>query len=314
MVSTFTPNIQLEEPARGDDVGTWDTPVNNNMTLLDLRSGGSVNVPLNNAPVVLSAAQYKASRIIFSSTLTGNVFVTFPTSFVGPYVVHNACTGSSAFVVVLGTTVPGGNQIGLMPGVPCDIFNDGATIWYRNLDPIGTYTDYAGSGLPGWVGACSVAPYLNCDGSTFSAVLFPQLAAILGGTTLPDSRGRFRATLNQGQNLLTAAGGGLDGNTIFAHGGIEGVTLTAAEIPTINSGGTTVTNQLTLTAPVTGFGITAFSANSGSQVWQAFSNGASIVIQALTGTAAVISNNTGGGAHPNVPPGYIAGITMIRAG
>jgi hypothetical protein len=26
MASTFTPNIQLEEPARGDDVGTWDTP------------------------------------------------------------------------------------------------------------------------------------------------------------------------------------------------------------------------------------------------------------------------------------------------
>ncbi|MEH2547137.1 hypothetical protein V1283_003782 [Bradyrhizobium sp. AZCC 2262] len=28
MVSTFTPNIQLEEPARGDQVGFWHTPVN----------------------------------------------------------------------------------------------------------------------------------------------------------------------------------------------------------------------------------------------------------------------------------------------
>ena len=36
MASTFTPNIQLNEPARNDDVGTWDTPVNSNMTLIDL--------------------------------------------------------------------------------------------------------------------------------------------------------------------------------------------------------------------------------------------------------------------------------------
>jgi hypothetical protein len=34
MVSTFMPNVQLEEPARGDDI--WDTPMNNNTGAIDL--------------------------------------------------------------------------------------------------------------------------------------------------------------------------------------------------------------------------------------------------------------------------------------
>src|SRR5882724_5335614 len=116
MVSTFTPNIQLEEPARGDQAGTWDTPVNNNMTLIDLVAGAITTISLNNSPVVLAAAQFQSKGITFNSTLTGSCAITFPTSFHKSYEIQNLCSGSSAFVITLGTTAAGGQVIGCPPG------------------------------------------------------------------------------------------------------------------------------------------------------------------------------------------------------
>src|SRR5882724_6785291 len=189
MVSTFTPNIQLEEPARGDDVGVWDTPVNSNMTVVDLVAGGIATITLNNSNVVLSAAQFRSNFLVLVSTLTGSVALTFPTSFVKPYSVQNACTGSSAFVITLGTTASGGQVICCPPGQITDFFNDGTNIKFKNLGgPVGSYWDYAGSSVPAWVSGCSIPPYLNCDATTFSSGQYPALLAILGSTTLPDSR------------------------------------------------------------------------------------------------------------------------------
>jgi len=317
MVSTFTPNIQLEEPARGDYVGTWDTPVNNNMTLIDLRAGGTVTIALNNSPVVLAAAQFQASHIVFNSTLTGSVTITFPTSFVGPYVVENVCTGSSAFVITLTTTNPGGNFIGLKPGEPCDVFNDGASIKYRNLGNIGSYWDYAGSSVPAWVTACAIPPYLACSGGTFSATTYPLLAVILGSTTLPDSRGRFRATLNQGTTRLTTAAQGLDGNTNFAAG--SGITLTSSFIPTLTSVNAAQAISVTTTVNSLAYGFTtgAVLTNNGGAYY-----GAGALTQMTIGAVTATGNNSISVAYTNssqatlavAPPSYVGGITMIRAG
>src|SRR6266478_6484864 len=166
MASTFTPNVNFEEPARGDDVGTWDTPVNNNMTIADLIVGGIATIGLNNANVVLSAAQFRSAGITFNSTLTGSVTITFPTSFTKAYKVRNLCTGSSAFTITLATTAAGGQVIGCPPGQPFECVNDGANIYFHNFGPpIGGYWDYAGSSNPAWNSVCTIAPYLNCDGS-----------------------------------------------------------------------------------------------------------------------------------------------------
>ena len=72
MASTFSPNIQLEEPGRGDQVGVWDTPVNANMSVIDLTIGGIATQALNNSNVILSAAQFRSKGITFNSTLTGS--------------------------------------------------------------------------------------------------------------------------------------------------------------------------------------------------------------------------------------------------
>src|SRR5882757_9368301 len=219
MVSTFTPNIQLEEPARGDQVGVWDTPVNGNMTEIDLVVSAINTISLNNSPVVLAAAQFQSKGITFNSTLTGSCAITFPTSFKKSYEIFNTCTGSSAFVITLGTTAAGGQQIACPPGEIVDVVNDGTNIRFKNLGRVGSYWDYAGSSVPAWVSGCTVPPYLNCDGTTFSAAIFPALAVVLGSTTLPDSRGRAGIALDAGVGRVSSAVSGVAGNTRFAAGG-----------------------------------------------------------------------------------------------
>lgn len=315
MASTFTPNINLEEPARGDAVGVWDTPVNSNTTLVDLVVGGLASIALNNSPVVLSAGQFQAKTLVFSSTLTGSVAITFPSTFQKSYEIRNVCTGSSAFVITLQTTVAGGNVICAPPGETLDILLFAGSLFFRNLGPIGSYMDYAGSSAPLWVTGCTVAPYLNCDGSTFSATLFPALAVILGSTTLPDFRGHAPYYLNQGTGRLTSAGAGIDGNTRFAAGGSNGTQLVAANIPSITS--VNAAQAITVAGPTVGDILSkTLPPNAGTDSFQTGADGYS-----RTNSATFFGSNAISVAYTNAAttfqvgaPGTVSGIRMIRAG
>jgi hypothetical protein len=304
MVSTFSPNIQLEEPARGDQVGTWDTPVNNNMTLLDLVVGGVTRISLNNSPVVLSAAQYQSKTLIFQSTLTGNVTITFPTSFSKSYEIYNQCTGSSAFTITLQTTA-GGLVVCAPPGEIVDVVNlgsaNGGTMFFKNLGRIGDYWDYAGSSVPNWVSGCSVPPYLACTGGTFSATTYPQLAVILGSTTLPDSQGRTRFALDGGTARLSSAVAGFNPNTIGAGGGSQNPQAHSHNIFISDPGHIHGTNANTGNT-TTGGGGFGCGLNSGATINSAF-----------TGISAT-SSSAGTGQSGNIPPAYIGGIVLMRAG
>lgn len=303
MVSTFTPNINLEEPARGDDVGTWDTPVNNNMTLLDLVAGANTTIGIGSGNVTLSIAQYRSGTLTFNSTLIQNTTITFPSTFTKPYNVGHIASGSSAFTITLATTVSGGQVIAIPPGEYISVLNDGTNLKFMALDRVGNYWDFAGSSVPGWVGACTVPPYLPCVGGTFSSATYPQLAMFLGGTTLPDSRARARLALDAGTNRVTAGISGISGNTLFAAGGDQNLTA----------------HNHAITDPghshaVTG-GIDAFTDLAGSLVgggaFPAGTNAAAITISNhVTG---ITISNAGNGASQNMQPSYVGGITMIRA-
>lgn len=83
--------------------------------------------------------------------------------------------------------------------------------------PVGVVVAYgAFSDLPtGW---------LWCDGSSFSATTYPQLAALLGGTTLPNAEGR----------VVAGYGAVVGFNGMFMTGGAYTHTLTDAEMPAHN--------------------------------------------------------------------------------
>lgn len=305
MASTFTPNLGFEEPARGDQVGVWDTPWNSNSSILDPVTGGVSTISLNNSNVVLSRAQFQCKTLIFNSTLTGSVQIIFPSSFVKSYEIINSCTGSSAFNILLTTGVNGSLCVGAPPGEAVNITNDGANnLQYRNFGHVGEYWDYAGTTVPNWLSACgfynvlSVPPYINCDGSTFASSTFPQLALVLGTNTLPDSRGRSRFTLNQTTGRITAGGGGVDGNTRSAAGGSESMQV---HNHSINDPSHTHTHN--------------------AQVFNIFNDntaGGGVAVEAAATVNAAVTgisiNTAGAGGSQNMPPAYVGGLTLIRTG
>lgn len=308
MVSTYTTNIQLEEPARGDYVGTWDTPVNNNMTVIDLILGGRTTISGAAGNVVLAAAQFQCKTITFNSTLLASITVTFPTSFTKSYEIYNTCTGSSAYTITLQTTAAGGQVICAPPGEIVEIVSDGTNLRYKNLGRVGDLWDYGGSSVPAWVTGCTVPPYLLCDTSPFSSATYPQLANILGRTNTPDARGVYRATLNQGTGRITTANGGIDGNTNLTVGGAATVTLQTSNLPAYTPSGTISQAQL-------GYGTNNANWSAGANTTVTSINpvgtGTTVTLtsQMFTGTA------QGGTSQPvsKLPITLIYGITMIRA-
>lgn len=306
-MSTFTATKQLEQVARGADVGTWDTPTNSNWGIVDAALAQITSISLNNTPVILNAAQFQCAQIALNSTLTGNVSITFPTSFTGPYIVQNNCTGSSAFVITLQTTAAGGQIVGCPFGELFDVFNDGTSIKFRNLGRIGVYEDWMCSSLPAWVSACSVPPYLNCLGGSFSSAIYPTLATLLGGTTLPDSRSKPRITLAQGSTVLSSANSGITLNTLGATGGLESATLAVTNLPNTNFPVTDPGHTHSVPSGGGSFGVTLGGGGNAAAAGSGQTTGLSVTN---------ISVNSGGSNTPFsvVQPSYVGGITVVRAG
>jgi hypothetical protein len=310
MTDPTTPNIGLAQPTRGTDIGAWDTPVNNNTGVLDTCIGGIMTLGLNNSNVVLSAAQFQNKTVVFNSTLTGSVVITFPTSFTKSYEVLNECTGSSAFTITLTTTAAGGAAICVPLNEYVDVINDGKNMGFKNLGRVGSYWDHAGSSVPAWVSGCTVPPYLNCDGSGFSGATYPALANYMGGTTLPDLRGRVRGYLNQGTGRMTSSNGGVDGNTLFASSGTDTRSVAQANLPNVN---------FPVTDPghfhVFQYSVQSYTGPGINAVSNIFTNAGGTNVDTQSATTGIsVASGGSGSALSVMQPTAIGGITMIRAG
>lgn len=307
MADPTTSNRSYAVPTRGSDVGTWDTPLNANFGLLDNNLGGVSTIALTNAPVTLTSTQAACGTIRLTGALTSNVTITFP-AVSGWWTIDNQTTGAFAAILTCGT----GNNIATEQGVATDILTDGANVKFRDLGRLGGYWDYAGSTVPLWVQACTIPPFLNCNGGTFSAATYPYLNTILGGNTLPDFRGVVPAFLNQGTGRLVNV---VNGNVNYSTGGTDTVTLSAGQIPTITSAvsvsvsgsisGVAVANEISVNV---GTSTLATSPSAGTSQDLNLSGSFS-----GSGSGSATSNNTGSSFHSNTQPTTIGGIRMIRA-
>lgn len=309
MAITTTSNKSLVKVTVGTEAGTWGPYINGNQDLLDNFLGGTATIALTNSPVTLSSAQYQCAFIRFTGAITANVAITFPAvgSF---YTIINDTTNSSNFIVTALTTAAGGRTIGLPPGNMTAILTDGVNARFSGLPPVGTYWDYGGSSVPAWVSACTIPPYLNCDGTTFSSATYPNLHAVLGGSNaLPDLRGRVRAYLNQGTGRITNGISGIDGNTLKAAGGVQtnGENIGVNNLPNYD---------LSVNDP--GHTHSIFPSPSGGQYTAGGSNGP-LGNGSNTGSANTgITVNSGGSGDtfgfPIMQPTCIGGLTLIRGG
>jgi len=233
--------------------------------------------------------------------------VTIPRA--GFFIVQNKCVvGSHA--VILASSAPG-KVIGVPPGESIQVFCDGIDMDFVALGRINEYEDWGVSTIPRWVSVCTVPPYLNCDGSTFSATTYPNTSAYLGGTTLPDSRGRSRFALNQTTARITAASGyGIDGDTLIAAGGKQ--TIDQANLPAVTLATSIAAGQGSHAHSVGNLFSPQSQGGAGGNSYLGLttsSNTGAATLPAMTGTTPL-----GGSGYNQLPPGYVGGLTVIRAG
>ncbi len=304
-----TPNIGLYQTPRGGDAGVWDIPLNNNDGATDYLLANVATIALTNANVTLSTPpatdsswsgpyQAQSALLRFTGTLTGNCVITIPRA--GFFMMENLCTGN--FYVQLQSSAPG-KKICAPPGEIVHMFCDGTDCKYLDMGRVGQYLDLAVTSVPAWMTNCTVQPYLNCDGSTFSAGTYPALNALLGGTVLPDLRGRVRAALNQTTGRITTASSGVDGNTLLASGGADSKAILQANFPNVS---------LPVTDPGHIHGIVlgpadVFSGGGGQPSFTGNTNTNSAV------TGITVSTGGSGTPLPIMPPVQISGLTLIRA-
>jgi microcystin-dependent protein len=325
MVDAVEPLKALIIPARGADVGTWDTPTNANATALGGMLGGLASIGLTNANVTLSAPagsitpgagpnQSQNAIIRFTGTLTGNVIITLPLP--GYYVIDNRCTVGTYYVQL--TNGGGGEVVGVQPGAPVHVYSDGTNVRFVNLPPVGAFLDLCGvTAVPAWIGACTTPPYLLCDGSVYNISAYTFLGNILGATFggngsttfgVPDLRGRWRIALDPAGNYLTSATMSPDGKTLAATGGKQNQTLAAGNVPQVSLAGTQQTVSLNQ------------ALNNGGAIGRPAGTGgpAGSVFNQITPTVTFTPGGTVGSATPTalttLPPVIVTGITLVRAG
>lgn len=255
MAEPITPQRSLIVPNTGDLVAAWGTSaLNPNFQTIDALFGGVTTISLSSATTLLLTvpattgvwpgflSQSVNSLIKFTGAQTGNAVIQF--TLPGYYILHNQCTGTS--FVQLANQSGAGNKIGAPPGKKCHVFFDGTDMDYVNMPDPGTAYDFHTNttSLPPWMLACTVAPYLIKDGSTYSTATYPALAQYLGSTYggngintfgVPDERNRMRVPVD----TIQAASGTtsnrivnvFSGKVLGTSGGIEQMTILTGNLP-----------------------------------------------------------------------------------
>ena len=171
MVSTYSPNKNLELPGNGDYVDTWNVPANSDFTVIDKAFGSTQTYTLSSSNVTVTTSESQNLRIYLQGTLTANVNIFLP-AVGGMWIVDNETTGS--FTVTVKTVAGGSTGVAVSQGVRSFITANGTNVYFAD-DRVTPYT----------------APQ---DLSTTSSTV--QFNSIGIGTTASGTTGEIRATGN----------------------------------------------------------------------------------------------------------------------
>lgn len=205
MSSSFTISKSLEKPANGDDVDTWDVPVNGNSDAIDACFGATttLNAVSLSGVQALTLTQYRPPFVVVTGTLTANVNYQLPTGVGGEWSVLNITTG--AFTVTW-SSAGGGVSVVLPQGSRTYVQSDGTNV----------ITGAAASGA-------------NSDIKSLSGLTTP-LSVGQGGTGVAAAGGTVYATLGDVQTFTGTKGflGTASSLAAVLANAAEAATLTAA--------------------------------------------------------------------------------------
>lgn len=332
MTEPTTTNVGLIVPNTGDLAGLWGSQaLNPDLLALDGYVGATQIISVSNAPITLTSpagftptpsggpTQAQNAVLSFTGTMSANVQVTLPLP--GVYQIENLTTGD--FVLTF-AAANAGQVIAIDQGESMRVYCNGTNVRFGGLPRVGQTEIWAGlSAMPAWVTACTVPPYLLCDGAVYNFSDFPYLGKRLGGafggngvTTfgVPDSRGRLQLPYDGTGTRITVSGCGLNGQTLGAVLDHQTNTLITANLPPYTPSGSVSTSLNSTASHInssTDGGSAAFATNTsvGGTVNMSGALGLSL-------SSSFTGNAQGGASTPvnNVQPAQVTGIAVIRAG
>lgn len=313
MVSIFTPNLQLEEPATGDYANTWALPVNSNWSTLDTAIGAIATIALTTGSVILTQAQANSAGLIFTGSLSGNVTITYPTTCGGRKFFFNNCTMNAHTIQIRGGggTDTKGILFSTAQAWPTDFIVTGFRVYwdYGSISP-GALAGFPVNFVPpGW---------LVCDGSLYSTTQYDFLFALLqygyGGSGVNFAVPDYRGYADVGSDNMLGPAGNAGRFFNLGAGGVTGAIAVALGVPDLAPHSHTVidpTHAHGASQPphshggvVTGFGGGAnFAAGAGWSLTVGSTGPAQPAITVSPAATGISLQATGNGtAHSNVQP------------
>lgn len=254
MPSSYTQNLGIEQPATGEQAGTWGVTANTSYATIDTAICGSIQIPLSASTYVLNTSQGGAAQngvyplILWTGSLSGPSQVSIaPNTAQKRYTMVNNTSGGQVIAFSQGS----GAQFTLQNGYGARIYSDGAgpgagvfaelaNPQFNNVLAAGTLQ--VNGGIQGNLalnsGSLSVAGNLSLAGSL----------GVGGATSLPSI-----VTITGGSNQLRVIGGGY--GVVFDNDGTSFFLLvTAANDPYGNSWTTPYAMQVNLATKTVGIG------------------------------------------------------------
>jgi microcystin-dependent protein len=136
MVSSFTQNYGLENPAIGDQVNSWGTTENTGRSIADQALGGFLSLSVaGSANVTLSdsqgaVGQAKNGNFQFTGALTGNILVLWPNGRGRVFSVQNSTSGAFTLTCAVNSGSGGaaGSTVVVPQGQTAELYSDGTNI------------------------------------------------------------------------------------------------------------------------------------------------------------------------------------------
>jgi hypothetical protein len=248
-MSTFTSNKYLELPASGAYVGTWDIPVNADMTVIDTALGGYTVINPTGLPastITLTPTQYRPPNIVFgtsltaAATLTANLNYQLPSGVGGQWTIYNNTTGAYSITI---SSAGGGTSIQIAQGVRTLVVSDGTNV------------SFASTAATSGAGGNDTQIQFNSSGALTgsSNLTYNGTALALTGNMGVTGPGVFTGALSSSSLTVTGIGTFTGAVTASAFNGAVGtVTPSTGAFTTLTSTGGALNGTIGATTPNTG--------------------------------------------------------------
>jgi hypothetical protein len=271
VASTYSPYLQIQLIASGDQSGTWGTTTNTNLgTVIEQAIAGNAQVNVVTAAqaftVVNGASDQARCASITLTTSTSANFAVYAPPTPKIYTIFNNTSYIATIYnsTVQGNTTPAGTGINMPAGSSVAVWSDGTNFYLQNND-ISTMSrgilqpSQGGTGTATSTGSgnnvLSISPTLT--GTPLAPTAAPGTNTTQIATTafVAAATGSLGTMASQNSNNVSITGGSINGTPI------GGSSTSTGAFTTLN--GTTITASTQFSGPGTGLTGTAASLNIG---------------------------------------------------